>query len=103
AHQARGEIASSGRTLDNDVRRSGPQGLRVVARMSAHHQRVYAQDGGAISGATGPRMSPSRVKNAIWLIRRSPPAASSRRSGEGGCGLRGPPPHRIYEFREDVT
>src|ERR1700704_4341372 len=35
-------------------------------------------------------MSPSRVKNAIWLIRRSPPAASSRRSGEGGCGLRGP-------------
>jgi hypothetical protein len=29
-----------------------------------------------------PRMSPSRVKNAIWRIRRSPP------SGEGGCGLR---------------
>src|SRR4051794_32606716 len=33
-------------------------------------------------------MPPSRVKKAIWLIRRSPPAASSRRSGEGGCGLR---------------
>src|SRR5258705_6657206 len=32
------------------------------------------------------RMSPSRVKNAIWLIRRSQP------SGEGGCGL------RVHEF-----
>ena len=49
--------------------------LTTVARMSAHHQRVYAHDGGAISGATGSRMSPSRVKNAIWLIRATTFAA----------------------------
>src|SRR5438045_3509312 len=38
-----------------------------------------------------PRMSRCRVQNAIWFIRRSPPAASSRRSGEGACGLRRAP------------
>src|SRR3954470_12784009 len=45
------------------------------------------------------RMSPSRVKNAIWLVRRSPPAASNRRSGEGGCGLRGPSSYHIAPIR----
>jgi len=49
---------------------------KIVARMSAPFLGRDIRD-------RRPRMSPSRVKNAIWLIRRSPP------SGEGGCGLRG--------------
>jgi hypothetical protein len=45
---------------------------------------------GRYPGSRVPRVAISREECDLALVRRSPPAALNRCSGEGGCGLRGP-------------